>query len=154
MALEELLEEQIEQHGGAETVGLVFVERRITAMALHNYLQFRGKCLDRGNWKRAGDLRRRITPPAQEKDHGSPDAYNQFDDAMEEEYLDESLECNRRFSAINNQEQSWKNQVAGIADVNDQFHDADDDIEFSFCATRSVSTKRDTESKCDCNSCN
>lgn len=65
MALEEILEAEIEQHGGADTVGLVFTDRRITAMALHNYFLWRNKKIDNGEdfdtycWGQAGKQRRR-----------------------------------------------------------------------------------------------
>jgi hypothetical protein len=39
--LEELIETLIEEKGGRKTIGLVFVERRITALALHCYFLWR-----------------------------------------------------------------------------------------------------------------
>jgi hypothetical protein len=41
LALEELIETLIEEKGGTKTIGLVFVERRITALALHCYFLWR-----------------------------------------------------------------------------------------------------------------
>ena len=41
LALEELIETLIEERGGTEAIGLVFVERRITAIALHCYFVWR-----------------------------------------------------------------------------------------------------------------
>jgi len=50
MALEELIETLVEERGGTKTVGLVFVERRITAMALHCYFRWRNQqILDRNS---------------------------------------------------------------------------------------------------------
>lgn len=59
MALEELLEEQIEVNGGPETVGLVFVERRITALALMKYFHFRDSQIKKNNWNFASEARNR-----------------------------------------------------------------------------------------------
>lgn len=56
LKLERLLEDQIEHNAGDDTVGLVFVERRITAMALHNLLQHRQAALDADAWQRASDI--------------------------------------------------------------------------------------------------
>ena len=58
MALEEQLERLIEKHGSADTVGLVFVDRRITALALHAFFRQRQKAIDQGTWTRAGPARR------------------------------------------------------------------------------------------------
>jgi len=58
LALEELLEKEIEDQGGTETVCLVFVERRITALALSNYFLFRLKQRENGNWIGAKDARK------------------------------------------------------------------------------------------------
>lgn len=56
LKLERLLEDQIEHRAGDDTVGLVFVERRITAMALHNFLLHRQLALDADAWQRASDM--------------------------------------------------------------------------------------------------
>jgi hypothetical protein len=58
MALEEQLERLIEKNGGADTVGLVFVDRRITALALHAFFRHRQNAIDQGTWTRAGPARR------------------------------------------------------------------------------------------------
>lgn len=41
LALEELVETLIEENGSTNTIGLVFVQRRITALALHSYFTWR-----------------------------------------------------------------------------------------------------------------
>jgi hypothetical protein len=93
LALEELLEEEIEEHGGAETVGLVFVERRITAMALHDYFRYREIELSKNKkWSRAIHVRkaylqqqaRLMAPSPRQKQHVSEPlqgGHDQFDDA-------------------------------------------------------------------------
>jgi hypothetical protein len=83
MALEELLEVEIEEHGGAETVGLVFVERRITAMALHNYFLYRNEKFEEGKWTRAIKARYQTdTLPVQLNIDGG----TQFDDAEDDPF--------------------------------------------------------------------
>lgn len=62
LALEELLAEEIEDYSATETVGLVFVERRITAMALQNYFQYRNSEVGKGDWVHAKKLRKRAAP--------------------------------------------------------------------------------------------
>lgn len=58
LALEEQLERLVEQHGGVDTVGLVFVDRRITALALHAFFRHRQRQIDQETWTRAGRARR------------------------------------------------------------------------------------------------
>lgn len=65
LALEELIETLIEDQGGAKTIGLVFVERRITAIALQCYFLWRNQRILDGNpagspsdWKFAKKARR------------------------------------------------------------------------------------------------
>ena len=58
LALEEQLEQLIEHHGSAETVGIVFVERRITALALHDFFRARQAGIDEGTWIRASRVGR------------------------------------------------------------------------------------------------
>ena len=57
LALEEELEQLIEHHGGVDTVGVVFVERRITALALHDFFRARQAAIDKGTWIRASRVR-------------------------------------------------------------------------------------------------
>eukprot|EP00536_Pseudo-nitzschia_multiseries_P005215 jgi/Psemu1/11980/gm1.11980_g len=65
LALEELIETLVEENGGTKTIGLVFVERRITAIALHCYFAWRNEQIvdgttGRGNksWRFAKHARR------------------------------------------------------------------------------------------------
>lgn len=53
--LEELLEEVIEGKGSDNTVGVVFVDRRITALALYDYFRARSKGLKVNTWVRVAD---------------------------------------------------------------------------------------------------
>jgi len=55
--LEQLLEDIIEAKGAANTVGVVFVDRRITALALYDYFRARRKGLQVGDWIRIKDTR-------------------------------------------------------------------------------------------------
>ena len=56
--LEEILEMEVEYNGTENAVGVVFVDRRITALALHNYFKEREKALDQGlKWPRVADSR-------------------------------------------------------------------------------------------------
>jgi hypothetical protein len=56
--LEQILEMEIEYDGTENAVGVVFVDRRITALALHNYFKEREKALDQGlPWPRVADSR-------------------------------------------------------------------------------------------------
>ena len=123
LALEELLEEQIEEHGGAETVGLVFVERRITAMALHNYFVHRSKELDKGEWTRAGKIRRMQYSLARV----FVDDGGQFADAQEE--LQRDAEMGHRIKSVKSPPDHFCEP--GIRD-DDQFNDADEEFEYTF----------------------
>jgi superfamily II DNA or RNA helicase/dsRNA-specific ribonuclease len=58
LALEEQLEQLIEHHGGVDALGLVFVERRITALALHDFFRARQAGIKDGTWIRATRVRR------------------------------------------------------------------------------------------------
>ena len=123
LALEELLEEQIEEHGGAETVGLVFVERRITAMALHNYFVHRSKELDKGKWSRAGKMRRmQYCLESEDVDDGG-----QFADAQEE--LQRDAEMGHRIKSAKSPRDHFCEP--GTKD-DDQFIDADEEFEYTF----------------------
>ena len=68
LALEELIETLIEERGGAKTIGLVFVERRITAIALQCYFVWRNQQILGGvskvastDWQFAKEARRRTS---------------------------------------------------------------------------------------------
>jgi hypothetical protein len=65
LALEELIEKLVEEKGGMKAIGLVFVERRITAIALHSYFLWRNRQILvetsaglSSNWKFAKQARR------------------------------------------------------------------------------------------------
>jgi len=60
LALEELLEDQIESNSGdaLKSSCVVFVQCRVTALALHNFFQFRQEELDKNNWNRASETRK------------------------------------------------------------------------------------------------
>jgi superfamily II DNA or RNA helicase len=72
LALEEQLEQLIEHHGGADTVGLVFVERRITALALHDFFRARQARSNEGTWIRASRVRREQRLNGNESYYGAP----------------------------------------------------------------------------------
>ena len=55
--MEQLLEDIIESKGAASTVGVVFVDRRITALALYDYFRHRDDCIEKGNWIRVKDTK-------------------------------------------------------------------------------------------------
>ena len=68
LALEELIETLIEERGGAKTIGLVFVQRRITAIALQCYFVWRNQQILGGvskvvstDWQFAKEARRRTS---------------------------------------------------------------------------------------------
>ena len=85
LALEELLEEEIEEFGGRDTVGLVFVERRVTAMALHNYFQWRA--IKGGKLTRAKKARLRsddLFPQVEYTKEGEGDI---FEDSSDDPFL-------------------------------------------------------------------
>lgn len=93
LKLEKLLEDQIEFDGGDDTVGLVFVERRVTAMAMQNYFRYRQRALDNGEMERARDvpcMQRELSSPVSFKDSDSDSQYP--DDSMEAEPADTSSE--------------------------------------------------------------
>lgn len=66
VALEQILEDEIEHHGGADTVGLVFTDRRVTAVALYNYFRWREanredpKDQAKYSWGRSAELRQQL----------------------------------------------------------------------------------------------
>ncbi len=57
------MEDIIESKGAKNTVGVVFVERRITALALYDYFRNRSEGIANGTWLRVKDtkFRRKIT---------------------------------------------------------------------------------------------
>lgn len=81
LALEELLEGEIEKRSGAETVGLIFVERRITAMALHNYFRWRSEEADKTKLARAKTLRHAVADPFPQVQLCKDGEESQYDDS-------------------------------------------------------------------------
>lgn len=78
--LEEILEMEVENNGTENSVGVVFVDRRITALALHNYFKEREKAMDQDlPWPRVADSqwsrlpKRRISVNFLSKDQRSSD---------------------------------------------------------------------------------
>ena len=69
--LEQLLEDIIESKGAANTVGVVFVDRRITALALYDYFRNRDKCIEKGDWIRVKDTKYNRQPDDSIKDNYS-----------------------------------------------------------------------------------
>ena len=96
LALEELIETLVEEKGGAKTIGLVFVERRITAIALNCYFLWRNQqILDKkSDWKFAKKVRRqtqkldtffRLTSSKNNADQ-SDSGGDQFDDSVDDPF--------------------------------------------------------------------
>ncbi len=99
LALEELIETLIEERGGAKTIGLVFVERRITAIALECYFVWRNQqILDgvssgvRTGWQFAREVRRQtsradtIFQLSGNKGDQRDDKDEQFDDSIDDPF--------------------------------------------------------------------
>ncbi len=94
LALEELIETLIEEKGGAKTIGLVFVERRITAIALYCYFVWRNQQIlgsnsgaAKSDWRFAKEARRQKTRSDtifQLK--GSNNEDDQFDDSIDDPF--------------------------------------------------------------------
>jgi hypothetical protein len=139
MALEELLEKQVEKNGGAQAVGLVFVERRITAMALHNYFLHRDTERKKGTWTRGTEARNTSQPPlphpsvSRDNIHDEIGA-SQFDDAVDEDpsYFLQGMTTMAQVPAdvaLQTQEADPIDQFGG---ADDQFSDAEDDVDMPF----------------------
>ena len=143
LALEEQLERLIEQHGGVDTVGLVFVERRITALALHAFFRHRQKAIDTGTWIRASRARQNAKKrweiekaarmgsfgtaataliPEYSRDNATSEASGRFDDP-EADNVGEYLIREPDFASGNVPVQI-KRQVVGTVDG--QFSDAEE----------------------------
>ena len=125
-----MLEKEIEEHGGAETVGLVFVERRITAMALHNYFLHRNEKLEEGKWECAIKARCQtsILPVQLNIDEGT-----QFDDAEDDPFTVFQAD-HPPTNEVKTVKDAPTHRSAPTADrkqtpSNDQFLDADGDEE-------------------------
>jgi ERCC4-related helicase len=101
LALEELLEHEIEDATNPNTVGLVFVERRITALALSDYFRHRTEQVRAGAWVRAQEIRKSLTSPSKKRARGDDISHlpledlGQYYDAAEAVKMDvdEESEC-------------------------------------------------------------
>ncbi len=65
--LEQLLEDVIESKGSRSTVGVVFVDRRVTALALYDYFRTRSKRIIDGSWVRVINTKFNRKPQENEK---------------------------------------------------------------------------------------
>jgi hypothetical protein len=124
LALEELLEREIGEHGGAETVGLVFVERRITAMALHNYFLWRDRQVGKAKLPRAKILRQQYVDPCPLVNFGRNGVDEIFDDSADDpfvEFQDLSTSAVMPNGNVNGHDQSMDHRDRG-----DIFGDVDE----------------------------
>ena len=148
MALEELLEGEIEQHGGTDTVGLVFVERRITAMALHNYFLWRESKIDHGAFARANAVRPRALEMLPQMRCFQDWQGNQFDDSAEDPFVAFQLSQKERpkDQASLAASAAPRGSLCNDHQSNDQFMDADDDS-LPLCGRSSGECSRDCHCK-------
>lgn len=101
LALEELIEKLVEEKGGMKAIGLVFVERRITAIALHCYFLWRNRQILvetsaglSSNWKFAKQARREThksdsvfeLKSSRNKVDRDDDEDDQFDDSVDDPF--------------------------------------------------------------------
>ena len=144
LKLERILEERIEFQGGEDTVGLVFVERRITAMALHNFFIHRQNQLDQGKWVRPSDMKHlnqddQPTPTLSTlpTTNTQPNVYaNESDGSGRVNSGDTSMSVHVSNPSVRSLDPS---QVNGnqFEDADDQFADADEpDLDGPFVGTR------------------
>jgi hypothetical protein len=142
IALEELLEEQVEADGGAQAVGLVFVERRITAMALHNYFLHRNVERKKRTWTRGTEARNTSHPPLPHPSVLRDDIHDeigasQFDDAIDEDPsyflsgMTSIAQARAQTTAVMLPKQA-ADRMDQFRDADDQFSDADDDVDIPF----------------------
>jgi hypothetical protein len=127
LALEELLEAVVEDHAGAETVGLVFVERRITAIALHNYFIHRSQEIERGKWVKATILRKAASRQIPGVSVRTSD-HSQFDDSCDDPFVAFQQEQHPSGPQSHSLPQT-QTKTTSTPETNreDQFMDADDD---------------------------
>jgi hypothetical protein len=132
LALEELLEREIEELGGAETVGLVFVERRITAMALHNYFLRRNDELNQGNWERAVIARNKTVEEFPQVQVNKEEEC-QFDDSADDPFMifqePKPPPIESQTTPVTAPQNTQQAAPANTTPSLDQFMDADDDDE-------------------------
>lgn len=132
LALEELLEGEFEEQGEDDTVGLVFVERRITAMALHNYFLWRNEQIDAGRLERARILRKKEAVDVVPKVDISEDGMeSQFDDSADDPFIafqQTSIDdCSNEICAKDYESYEKRQRSLESLEMRDQFMDADND---------------------------
>jgi hypothetical protein len=125
LALEELLEAEIEDQTSNETVGLVFVERRITAIALHNYFIYRSQEIVRGKWVKARILRKAATRriPLVSVRNGDQ---SQFDDSADDPFVAFQQDLEQQLS-VPQRNKFPPAKYSPETHQEDQFMDAEDD---------------------------
>jgi superfamily II DNA or RNA helicase len=146
--LEALLEREMDIRPDA--VGLVFVERRVTAMALNNYFQHR-RC------QNELQLSVNLEPPEtiaiaiatssgiQRGDTGSTpapkqaSAFDQFADACDDDGDDEVIDCDRN-TFPETTPRAVEDQFVGVDEGADQFDDAEEDPSFPVAGVPSLRT--------------
>jgi hypothetical protein len=153
LALEELIETLVEEKGGTKTIGLVFVERRITAIALHCYFLWRNQqMLDKtscvsGDWQFAKQARSdthksdrffelKISP---NKSDQSDDEDDRFDDS-----IDDPFQIFQRQNETYNQITDYQDEMqANSMDLvkTTQFMDAESDSEEEIHSTDNTPKK-------------
>ena len=127
LKLERLLEKEIEFEGNPDAVGLVFVERRITALALYRYFEVRKKKLESKDWTRVTELME------QQADEDCDE------DIMKEAPETEWLEVNNPVVPGQFDDCEIDYQIRHCDSV-DQFDDADDDSDDLFFPTKVAMT--------------
>jgi hypothetical protein len=115
LALEQLVESLIENQEGKRAIGLVFVERRITAMALHCYFSYERDELSRsGDWLSAVQARCRLRESELfRSENAFEDSGDNFEDSMDDPLTVNSPHPNR------------KRKVAQM-DEEERYHDSDE----------------------------
>lgn len=136
LALEELIETLIEEKGGAKTIGLVFVERRITAIALHCYFVWRNQQMlgsnsggAKSDWQFAKQARRQTTrSDTIFQLRGINDGDDKFDDSV-----DDPFHIFQNENKIKDEMVSERVDLSSEEDVDEfdstQFMDAESDSE-------------------------
>jgi hypothetical protein len=134
LALEELLEEEIGGQTGTETVGLVFVERRITAMALHNYFLWRNDEVDKDSMLQAKTLRHKAVDMFPQVRYCQDGEESQFDDSADDPFVvfqSPQVEPPKvhtpKLQTSGLENPTTQISLGSVCQKNDQFMDADDD---------------------------
>ena len=134
VALEEILEAEIERHGGSDPVGLVFTARRVTAVALCNYFQWRNQKLDEGgmdtnkySWGESATIRRSEWHQSLPAEHAPAaialDTDDRFADSADDPFVVFQSNALPKVAAP----QVTSGQGVSSDNGEDQFMDADDD---------------------------